>query len=112
MRDPLLLAFPERVHGVRSMLVEKPLQEMEDHYSPDTVGYDFIRDLILVLRAKNYEEPTSRYHHIKAPIEGIQICQVRQPQRSECSGPHCPRHRSKGLDQQAYEQKTQNIQNA
>ncbi|ACL36289.1 AV2 [Bhendi yellow vein mosaic Delhi virus] len=111
MWDPLLHEFPETLHGLRCMLAVKYLQDIEKNYSPDTVGYDLVRDLILVLRAKNYGEATSRYHHFNARIESTPTSQLRQPLWSSCSCPHCPRHKSKGMDQQADEPKTQNVQN-
>nr|AHA82241.1 AV2 [Tomato leaf curl New Delhi virus] len=111
MWDPLLHEFPKSVHGVRCMLPVKYLQEIEKNYSPDTVGYDLVRDLILFSRAKNYGEATSRYHLFNAGIESTRTSQLRQPLWSSCSCPHWSRHKSKGLVQQADEQKTQNIQN-
>nr|AVG22709.1 precoat protein [Tomato leaf curl New Delhi virus] len=111
MWDPLLHEFPESVHGLRCMLAVKYLQEIEKSYSPDTIGYDLVRDLILVLRAKNYGEATSRNQFLNARIGSTRSSQLRQPLWSSCSCPHCPRHKSKGLGQQADEQKTQNLPN-
>uniref|UniRef100_Q9YRC4 Protein V2 n=1 Tax=Tomato leaf curl New Delhi virus - [Luffa] TaxID=223349 RepID=Q9YRC4_9GEMI len=113
MWDPLLHEFPESVHGLRCMLAVKYLhRDRKRNYSPrHSSATDLVRDLILVLRAKNYGEATSRYHHFNARIEGTPTSQLRQPLWNSCSCPHCPRHKSKGLDQQADEQKTQNVQN-
>nr|AHA82174.1 AV2 [Tomato leaf curl New Delhi virus] len=111
MWDPLLHEFPESVHGLRCMLAVKSLLEIEKYYSPDSVRYDLIRVLLLVLRAKKYGEANSKYHHFNPSLEGTPTSQLRQPLWSSCSCPHCPRHKSKGLDQQADEQKTQNVQN-
>nr|UMM62432.1 AV2 protein [Squash leaf curl China virus] len=110
MWDPLMHEFPESVHGLRCMLAVKYLQELEKTYSPDTVGYDLVRDLILVLRAKNYVEATSRYYHFNSRVEGTPTSQLRQPICFPCSCPHCPRHKGKGLDKQADEQKTKDVQ--
>ncbi|ADF42581.1 precoat protein/movement protein [Radish leaf curl virus-Hajipur [IN:LabIso:11]] len=70
MWDPLLNEFPETVHGFGCMLAVKYLQLVENTYSPDTLGYDLIRDLISVIRARNYVEATSRYNHFHARFEG------------------------------------------
>nr|QHG11689.1 pre-coat protein [Squash leaf curl China virus] len=111
MWDPLLDEFPESGHGLRWMVTGKYLPEKEKNYSPEPVGYDLVRNLVLVLRAKNYGEATSRYHHFTARIEGPPTSPLRQALWSSCGGPLCPRHKNKGLDQQADEQKTQNVQN-
>ncbi|ATO88008.1 AV2 [Coccinia mosaic Virudhunagar virus] len=111
MWDPLLHAFPDTVHGLRCMLAVKYLQEVEKTYSPDTVGYELVRDLILVVRAKNYVEATSRYHHFNARLEGTPTSEFRQALCCPCSCPHCPRHKGKGMGQQAHEQKAQDLPN-
>nr|QIH55902.1 V2 protein [Malvastrum yellow vein Baoshan virus] len=54
MWDPLVNEFPETVHGFRCMLSIKYLQLLSEGYSPDTVGYDLIRELISILRSRNY----------------------------------------------------------
>nr|QIH56038.1 V2 protein [Malvastrum yellow vein Yunnan virus] len=56
MWDPLLNEFPETVHGFRCMLSIKYLQLLSEGYSPDTVGFDLIRELISILRSSNYVE--------------------------------------------------------
>ncbi|CAQ63435.1 coat protein [Okra leaf curl virus] len=63
MWDPLVNEFPESVHGFRCMLAIKYLQALEDTYEPNTLGSDLIRDLISVIRAKNYVEATRRYNY-------------------------------------------------
>nr|AJW80814.1 AV2 [Tomato leaf curl New Delhi virus] len=111
MWDSLLNEFPDTVHGFRCMLSVKYLQLLSQDYSPDTLGYELLRDLICILRSRNYVEASCRYRHFIAPCEGTPTSQLRQPLWSSCRCPHCPRHKSKGLDQQADEQKTQNVQN-
>nr|WCJ14472.1 precoat protein [Fenugreek yellow vein virus] len=113
MWDPLLHDFPDTVFGLRCMLAVKYLQLVEQSYSPDTLGYDLIRDLISVVRARKYAEATSRYEHFTARMEGTSASELRQPiRRVPCCCPHCPRHfKNKGMGQQADEQEAQNLQN-
>nr|CUH74529.1 pre-coat protein [Tomato leaf curl Karnataka virus] len=110
MWDPLVNEFPETVHGFRCMLAVKYLQLVEKTYSPDTLGHDLIRDLISVIRARNYVEATSRYNHFHSRFEGTSPSQLRQPLWSSCSCPHCPRHQIKSMGEQAHEQKAQDVQ--
>nr|AHN60577.1 AV2 [Okra enation leaf curl virus] len=112
MWDPLLNEFPETVHGFRCMLAIKYLQQLSEEYSPDTVGYDLIRDLISILRCRNYVEATSRYHHFHSRLESASPSELRQPRVILCTCPHCPRHKqASGLEQQAHVQKTEDLSN-
>ncbi|ABG26024.1 AV2 protein [Spilanthes yellow vein virus] len=111
MWDPLLHPFPETVHGFRCMLAVKYLQLVESTYSPDTLGFDLIRDLITVIRCSNYVEATSKYCHFHALIEGTSETQLRQPVCEPCLCPHCPRHKGSGMDQQTYVPKASDVQN-
>ncbi|ABI63445.1 AV2 [Ageratum yellow vein Hualian virus-[Taiwan:Hualian2:2000]] len=112
MWDPLLNEFPDSVHGFRCMLAIKYLQLVESTYSPDTLGYDLVRDLISVVRAKNYVEATNRYCDFHARFEGTTPSQLRQPLHEPCCCPHCPRHKQKkDMDQQAHVSQAQTIQN-
>nr|AKH41049.1 pre-coat protein [Ageratum yellow vein virus] len=111
MWDPLLNEFPETVHGFRCMLAVKYLQLVEDTYSPDTIGYDLVRDLISVIRARNYVEATRRYTDFHSRLESTSPSQLRQPICEPCCCPHCPRHQSKIMDQQAHVPEAQNVQN-
>nr|AHN60607.1 AV2 [Okra enation leaf curl virus] len=112
MWDPLLNEFPETVHGFRCMLAIKYLQQLSEEYSPDTVGYDLIRDLISILRCRNYVEATSRYHHFHSRLESASPSGLRQPRVILCTCPHCPRHKqASGLEQQAHVQKTEDLSN-
>ncbi|AYH63710.1 AV2 protein [Sri Lankan cassava mosaic virus] len=110
MWDPLVNEFPESVHGFRCMLAVKYLQLVEGTYSPDTLGYDLIRDLISVIRAKNYVEATSRYNHFNSRLEGSSSSELRQPIQQSCCCPHCPRHKKTSLDKQAHESEAQVVQ--
>nr|CAE54967.1 AV2 protein [Sri Lankan cassava mosaic virus] len=110
MWDPLVNEFPESVHGFRCMLAVKYLQLVEGTYSPDTLGYDLIRDLISVIRAKNYVEATSRYHHFNSRLEGSSPSELRQSIQQPCCCPHCPRHKKTSLDKQAHESEAQVVQ--
>ncbi|AIO11237.1 pre-coat protein [Begomovirus andrographis] len=110
MWDPLLNEFPETVHGFRCMLAMKFLKLVEETYSRDTLGYDLISDLISVVRARNYDEASRRYHNFNARIQGTTSSQLRQPVCEPCLCPHCPRHQGKGMGEQAHGRKAQNIQ--
>nr|UUC10281.1 AV2 protein [Tomato yellow leaf curl virus] len=112
MWDPLLNDFPESVHGLRCMLAIKYLHLVENTYSPDTLGYDLLRDLILVIRARDYVEATRRYSHFHARLEGSPKAELRQPIQQPCCCPHCPRHKQATImDVQAHVPEAQNIQN-
>nr|UVY90107.1 pre-coat protein [Chilli leaf curl virus] len=110
MWDPLINEFAETVHGVRCMVAFKYLQLVENTYSPDSVGYDFIRDLSSVIRSRNYVEATSRYNHFHTRLEGSTSSELRQPICQPCCCPHCPRHKGKSMDQQAHGPKAQEVQ--
>nr|AEF38347.1 pre-coat protein [Jatropha mosaic India virus] len=110
MWDPLLNEFPDSVHGFRCMLALKYLQLVESTYSPDTLGYDLIRDLILVIRARSYAEATRRYHHFNSRLEGTSPSDLRQPVQQPCFCLHCPRHQKTSLDKQAHESEAQMVQ--
>uniref|UniRef100_Q68V39 Protein V2 n=1 Tax=Sida yellow mosaic China virus - [Hainan 8] TaxID=290090 RepID=Q68V39_9GEMI len=111
MWDPLLNEFPETVHGLRCMLAVKYCQLLEQTYAPDTVGYNLLRDLISVIRSRDYVEATRRYSHFNSRIQGTPTAELRQPRHDSCCCPHCPRHKSKAfVDLQAHESQTQNVQ--
>uniref|UniRef100_A0A3S5GRY6 Protein V2 n=1 Tax=Cotton leaf curl Multan virus TaxID=223252 RepID=A0A3S5GRY6_9GEMI len=110
MWDPLLNEFPDTVHGFRCMLSVKYLQLLSQDYSPDTLGYELIRDLICILRSRNYVEASCRYRHFYARVESTPPSQLRQPICEPCCCPHCPRHQSKSMGEQAHEQKAQDVQ--
>nr|WOL23790.1 V2 [Tomato yellow leaf curl virus] len=112
MWDPLLNEFPESVHGFRCMLAIKYLQSVEETYEPNTLGHDLIRDLISVVRARDYVESTGLYNHFHARLEGSPKAELRQPIQHPCCCPHCPRHKQATImDVQAHVPKAQNIQN-
>nr|ACN51278.1 AV2 [Bhendi yellow vein mosaic virus] len=109
MWDPLLNEFPDTVHGFRCMLSVKYLQFLSQDYSPDTLGYELIRDLICILRSRNYVEASCRYRHFYARVESTPAFELRQPIHQPCCCSHFPRHKTTGMDKQAYEQETQNV---
>ncbi|BAC55588.1 V2 [Tomato leaf curl Java virus] len=112
MWDPLVNEFPETVHGLRCMLAVKYLQLVEATYSPDTIGYDLVRDLISVIRARNYVEASRRYSHFHSRLEGTSSSELRHTRDEPCCCPHCPRHQQKkDMDQQAHVSQAQNVQN-
>ncbi|AIN41794.1 pre-coat protein [Chilli leaf curl Gonda virus] len=110
MRDPLLNHLPETVHGLTCLLPVLYLYTVEITLSPDTLKYDLIRDLISVIRARKYVEATSRYNHFHSRLEGKPQFQLCQPIYQPCCCPHCPRHQSKSMGQQAHEQEAQDVQ--
>nr|AMB51332.1 precoat protein [Tomato leaf curl Cameroon virus] len=111
MWDPLLNEFPDSVHGFRCMLGIKYLQLLEEEYEPNTLGHDLIRDLISVIRAKNYVEATRRYHNFHARLEGASTSELRQPLHQPCCCPHCPRHKQASfMDVPAHVSQAKNVQ--
>ncbi|ABI31643.1 pre-coat protein [Tomato leaf curl Bangalore virus - [India:Kerala IV:2005]] len=110
MWDPLLNDFPETVHGFRCMLAIKYLRLVENTYSPDSLGYDLIRDLISVVRAKSYVQASGRYDHFRARLEVSPTSELNQPIQQACCCPHCPRHKGKGMGQQAHESEAHVLQ--
>ncbi|AGS77267.1 AV2 [Hemidesmus yellow mosaic virus] len=77
------------------MLAVKYLLLIQETYAPDTVGRELIRDLICVLRAKNYVEASSRYRSFHSRLESTSEAELRQPVQEPCCCPHCPRHKAK-----------------
>nr|AIY31209.1 AV2 protein [Tomato yellow leaf curl virus] len=112
MWDPLLNEFPESVHGYRCMLANKYFQSVEETYEANTLGHDIIRDLISVVRARDYVEATRRYNHFHARLEGSRKAELRQPIQQACCCPHSPTHKqATKMDVQAHVPEAQNIQN-
>ncbi|CAM91947.1 V2 protein [Tomato leaf curl Toliara virus] len=110
MWDPLLNDFPETVHGFRCMLAIKYLQAVEKQYEPGTLGFELIRDLIVVLRTKNYVEATCRYSNFHSRVQGASPVELRQPILEPCCCPHCPRHKqTASMGQQAHVPKAQDV---
>ncbi|ADC33777.1 pre-coat protein [Tomato leaf curl Patna virus [Tobacco]] len=111
MRDAPLNEFLETVHGVRCRLAIKYLQLVENKYSPPAFGYDVISDLILVIRARDYDEESSRYCHYHPRFQDSSPSELRQPICQPCCCPHCPRHKQKeDMGQSAHVQKAQDVQ--
>ncbi|CAD62697.1 V2 protein [Honeysuckle yellow vein virus-[UK1]] len=112
MWDPLVNDFPETVHGFRCMLAVKYLLLVESTYAPDTVGYDLVRDLIGVVRAKNYVEASCRYRNFHTRLQGTAPSELRQPVCQPCECPHCPRHKQKEImGSAAHVSEAQDVQN-
>nr|CCQ77479.1 AV2 protein [Tomato leaf curl Yunnan virus] len=109
MWDPLLNEFPDTVHGFRCMLAIKYLQLVENTYSPDTLGYDLIRDLILVILVRDYVEASRRYSHFHSRLQGASPSELRQPLHTSCCCPHCPRHQKTNMEQQAHVSKAHDV---
>nr|ALK03577.1 precoat protein [Whitefly-associated begomovirus 7]ALK03583.1 precoat protein [Whitefly-associated begomovirus 7]ALK03595.1 precoat protein [Whitefly-associated begomovirus 7] len=110
MWDPLLNEFPDSVHGLRCMLAIKYLQAVEETYEPNTLGHDLIRDLISVIRARDYVEASRRYNHFHSRLEGSSKAELRQPIFQPCCCPHCPRHKQASIvDLQAHVSKAPDL---
>nr|AFB81523.1 pre coat protein [Cotton leaf curl Rajasthan virus] len=110
MWDPLLNEFPDTVHGFRCMLSVKYLQLFSQDYSPDTFGYDLIRVFICIFRSRNYVEASCRYRHFYARVESTPAFEFRQPFHQPWWCPLCPRHKTTGMDKQAFKQEAQDVQ--
>nr|WDE41078.1 pre coat protein [Papaya leaf curl Karnataka virus] len=102
MPDPLVNELPETVHGFRCMLAVKYQQLVEKSYVLDTLGRDLIRELISVIRARNYVEVSSRNNHLHVRFEGTPSSQLCHPIFEPCCCPHCPGRQSKGMGQQTH----------
>nr|AIY31222.1 AV2 protein [Tomato yellow leaf curl virus] len=112
MWDPLLNEFPESVHGFRCMLAIKYLHTVEETYVPNRLGHVLIRDLISVVRARDYVEATRRYNHFHARLEASPKPELGQPIQQPCCCPHCPGHKqATNMDVQGHVPEAQNIQN-
>nr|ANJ77861.1 V2 [Tomato leaf curl Philippines virus] len=113
MWDPLVHPFPESLHGFRCMLAIKYLQSLQNKYSPDTIGHEFLKDFICILRSKNYAEAFNRYSNVVANVYNTSEAQLRESVQSPCICPHCPRHvlQAKVMDLQAHVSEAQDIQN-
>nr|AIL25839.1 pre-coat protein [Cotton leaf curl Multan virus] len=110
MWDPLLNEFPDTVHGFRCMLFcEIFCNFCRRIIHRDTLGYELIRDLICILRSRNYVEASWRYGHFYARVESTPAFELRQPIHQPCCCPNCPRHKTTSMDKQAYEQEAQNV---
>nr|WBU87216.1 pre-coat protein [Papaya leaf curl Haveri virus] len=110
MWDPLVHELLENVLGLRCMLAVQYLQQIENTYSPVALGYDLIRGVISVIRAKNYVQATSRYNHFNARIEGTPPSQLRQPLCHTRCCPRGPRLKGRGMAEQAHGQQAPNVQ--
>ncbi|ACJ03808.1 AV2 protein [Mesta yellow vein mosaic virus-[India:Bongaon:leaf curl:2007]] len=106
----LLKDSPETVHGFRCIFAINFFQQLSEEYSPDTVGYDQIRDLISILRPRIYVEASCRYRHFYPRVEGASSTELRQPLCNPCSCPHCPRHKVSYVGEQAHVSEAQNVQ--
>ncbi|AMK07574.1 AV2 protein [Lycianthes yellow mosaic virus] len=112
MWDPLTHPFPETLHGFRCMLAIKYLQSLQAKYSPDTNGSEFLKDLICVLRCKNYAEAFNRYSVIATNVHNTPEAKLRESVQSPCCCLHCPRHviQKKVLGESADVQEAQVLQ--
>nr|QGX13950.1 movement protein [Tomato yellow leaf curl Kanchanaburi virus]QGX13962.1 movement protein [Tomato yellow leaf curl Kanchanaburi virus] len=104
MWDPLLHPFPESLHGFRCMLAIKYLQSLQSKYSPDTLGSEFLKDFICILRSRNYAEAFNRYSDVVANVYNTPEAKLRESVQSPCLCPHCPRHvlQTKSLEKPSY----------
>ncbi|ADO40510.1 precoat protein [Cotton leaf curl Alabad virus] len=109
MWDPLVNELRIRFTGFVICYLVKYLQLLSLEYSPVTLGYELIRDLICIVRSRNYVEASCRYRHFYARVESTPASELRQRIHQPCCCPHCPRYKTTGMVKQAYEQETQNV---
>ncbi|AGR84124.1 AV2 [East African cassava mosaic Malawi virus] len=112
MWDPLLNEFPESVHGFRCMLAIKYLQALEETYEPNTLGHDLVRDLICVIRARDYVEATRRYNHFHSRLEVRRSCTSTARSAAVLLSPLSKAYQQATImDVPAHVSKAQNVQN-
>nr|ACQ65858.1 AV2 [Cotton leaf curl Multan virus] len=109
MWDPLVNEFPDTVHGFRCMLSVKYLQLLSQIILQIPLVTSYYGIYICILRSRNYVEASCRYRHFYARVESTPASELRQPIHQPCCCPHCPRHKTTGMDKQAYEQEAQNV---
>nr|WHU53747.1 pre-coat protein [Mungbean yellow mosaic India virus] len=107
MWDPLLNDFPKSVHGFRCMLAIKYLQQVQENYPSNSVGYSYLTGLIQVLRIRNHAKADLRYCLLYPDIECTEEIELRYPAHAPCLCGRCPyQHEKKTLDQPPHVEET------
>nr|ABD60094.1 pre-coat protein [Mungbean yellow mosaic virus] len=107
MWDPLLNDFPESLHGFRCMLAIKYLQQVQENYPSNSLGFLYLTGLIQVLRIRNHAQADLRYGLLYPDIECTEKIKLRYPARAACVSGRCPyQHEEKTLDQPPHVEET------
>nr|AOF45945.1 movement protein [Mungbean yellow mosaic India virus] len=107
MWDPLLNDFPEPLHGFRSMLAIKYLQQVQENYPSNSLGFLYLTGLIQVLRIRNHAQADLRYSLLYPDIDTHGGDKLRYPARAACVCGRCPlQHEEETLDQPPHVEET------
>nr|QQL11598.1 pre-coat protein [Mungbean yellow mosaic India virus] len=107
MWDPLLNDFPESLHGFRCMLAIKYLQQVQENYPSNSLGFLYLTGLIQVLRIRNHAKAELRYRLLYPDVERTEEIKLRYPARAACVCGRCPCQRQKEeLDQPPHVEET------
>nr|QHD57840.1 precoat protein [Horsegram yellow mosaic virus]QPK40951.1 precoat protein [Horsegram yellow mosaic virus] len=107
MWDPLLNDFPKTVHGFRCMLAIKYLQQVQENYPTNSVGFLYITELIQVLRIRKHAKAELRYRLLYPGIQCSSETDLRHPPGATCFCGRCPYHNEKkALDQPPHVEET------
>ncbi|AAL00891.1 pre-coat protein AV2 [Mungbean yellow mosaic India virus-[Soybean]] len=107
MWDPLLNDFPKSVHGFRCMLAIKYLQQIQENYPSNSLGYSYLTGLIKVLRIRNHAKADLRYCLLYPDIECTEEIELRYPAHAPCLCGRCPyQHEKEALDKPPHVEET------
>ncbi|AAP23240.1 pre-coat protein [Mungbean yellow mosaic India virus - [Akola]] len=107
MWDPLLNDFPKSVHGFRCMLAIKYLQQVQESYPSNSLGFSYLTGLIQVLRIRNHAKADLRYCLLYPDIECTEEIELRYPAYAPCLCGRCPyQHEKEALDQPSHVEET------
>nr|WAJ60006.1 precoat protein [Horsegram yellow mosaic virus] len=108
MWDPLLNDFPKTVHGFRCMLAIKYLQQLQENYSTNSVGFLYITELIQVLRIRKHAKAELRYRLLYPGIQCSSETDLRHPPGATCFCGKCSCQREKtSVDQPSHVEETE-----
>nr|QHD57780.1 precoat protein [Mungbean yellow mosaic India virus] len=108
MWDPLLNDFPKSVHGFRCMLAIKYLQEVQEKYPSNSLGFVYLTGLIQVLRIRNHAKADLRYCLLYPDIECTEEIELRYPAPASCFCGKCSCQREKtSVDQPSHVEETE-----
>nr|WNB50943.1 pre-coat protein [Mungbean yellow mosaic India virus] len=107
MWDPLLNDFPKSVHGFRCMLAIKYLQQVQENYPSNSLGFLYLTGLIQVLRIRNHAKADLLYGLLYPDLESTEEIEHRYPAPAACFCGRCPyQHEKKTLDQPSHVEET------
>ncbi|ANW06472.1 movement protein [Velvet bean golden mosaic virus] len=90
--DPLLNDFPKSRHGFLCMIGTKYLQVCQQQYPNNSLGFEYLRKLIQILRQKNHAKAELRYRLLNTTISNTSKIELRHPNGITCTCIQCPRH--------------------